>query len=107
MSRSPRPRGGERRSRTMLNSLFLNPLQRRVTHRDGFPVMHGAYPVIGHLPAFSLDPLAFERRAERELGPFFWSNAGFGMWQLHCLLPESIELFRNTVTSSDYIREDV
>src|SRR5262249_34823225 len=57
--------------------------------------------------AFGLDPLTFERRAEQELGPFFWSNAGFGKWQLHCLVPESIELFRNVVTSSDYIRRDV
>jgi cytochrome P450 len=78
-----------------------------VTYRDGFPVMWGAFPVVGHLPAHAFAPLAFDRLAEREVGPFFWNEAGFGLRQLQCLLPESFEVFKHPASSSEYVHERV
>jgi cytochrome P450 len=85
--------------------LILNPLRRRVTHRRGFPVFPGAFPVIGHLPAIATDYLELLRRAERELGPFFWVESGFGTDQLNCMDPEVFSLFKNKVTTSTYLQE--
>lgn len=78
----------------------LNPLRTRPPARDGFPVMPGAWPVLGHLPTLAIDSLALMRRAERELGPLFWIEQGFGLRLLYCLGPESLEILRNRTTSS-------
>lgn len=87
--------------------LLLNPLQSRVTQRSGFPVMRGAFPVVGHLPALVQDPLRFDRLAEREVGPIFWKNVGFGLWQLQCLLPDAFEIFRNSAATPAFIRDNL
>ncbi|MBA3549411.1 MAG: cytochrome P450 [Nannocystis sp.] len=82
----------------------MNPLQSRPRIRMGFPMMHGGWPVVGHLPALYVDTLALVRRAERELGPMFWLNQGFGHPALYCLDPEAFDIFRNRVTTSEHLR---
>lgn len=66
-------------------------------------MMAGAYPVVGHLPALYMDTLGLVRRAERELGPLFWLDQGFGHYALYCTTPESFDLYRNRVTSSEHL----
>jgi cytochrome P450 len=90
-----------------LRGLLLNPLQRRAPLRDGFPVAPGGFPIIGHLPAVATHYLELVRRCERELGPFFWIDVGFGQSQLHCMLPESFTIFKNKVTTSTYLQESL
>lgn len=84
---------------------ILNPLARRTHERAGLPVFRGAFPALGHLPALASDPLGLDRIAEREVGPLYWTDTGFGRWQLRCLSPESFDLFKNVQTSSDYVGE--
>jgi len=84
--------------------LALNPLRSGPRRKQGYPVMHGAWPVVGHLPSLYVDTLALARRAERELGPLFWLNQGFGHLALYCLEPEAFDVFRNRVTSSEHLR---
>lgn len=83
--------------------LVLNPLNRRVTELQGFPVFPGAFPRIGHLPAIASDYLGLIRRAERELGSFFWLKGGFDLDTLTCTDPEVFSIFRNKVTTSNYL----
>jgi cytochrome P450 len=83
--------------------LFLNPLNRRVTELSGFPVFPGAFPRIGHLPAIATDYLGLVRRAEQELGRFFWIKGGFDLDTLTCTDPEVFSIFRNKVTTSTYL----
>ncbi len=84
--------------------LILNPLQRNVRERRGFPVFPGAFPALGHLPAIASDYLGLVRRAERELGPFFWLKSGAAVENLHCLDPEVFSIFKNKVTTSTYLQ---
>jgi len=86
--------------------LLLNPLRRRVPPRGGFPSLGGGFPVFGHLPAIATDFLGLLRRGERELGPMFWLDGGFGRSTLQCLLPEAFTLFKNKVTTSTYLQKD-
>ena len=81
--------------------LILNPLKRRVRDLLGFPIFPGAFPAVGHLPAIASDYWPV-RRAEREVGPFFWLEAGFEA-NLTCTDPEVFSIFRNKVTTSTYL----
>ncbi len=66
-------------------------------------MMHGAWPVVGHVPVLYNDTLELVRRAERELGSFFWLDQGFGHRTLYCVEPEVFDIFRNRVTSSEFL----
>src|SRR5262249_6559076 len=92
---------------TTTSTRYLSPLQRRVTYRDGFPVMWGRFPALGHFPAHALAALPFERLAGREVGPFFWNDMGFGNWMLTCLLPEAFEVFRHPASEMSFLREQL
>lgn len=83
----------------------FNPLARRVAQRDGFPVVPGAFPVLGHMPANAVDMLGLMRDAERALGPMFYMNLGFGQWNLVYAKPDAFALFKNKLTTSEYMRE--
>jgi cytochrome P450 len=85
--------------------LWLNPLHRSAPSRDGFPAFAGAFPLIGHMPAIATDYLGLMRRAERELGPMFWLNLGFGFSTLHVVSADAFGLFKNKVTTSTYLQE--
>jgi len=81
----------------------LSPLARRVEERDGFPVLPGGFPLVGHMPATALDELGLLRDAERSLGPMFFWNQGFGAFQLVCTARDAFSLFKNKVTDSEYM----
>jgi cytochrome P450 len=65
-----------------------------VRERDGFPVIPGALPLIGHLPYLSYDPAALLRRAHRELGPLVWLDLGFGNRVLNVAGLEALEILK-------------
>lgn len=74
--------------------------------RDGFPVMPGAWPLIGHIPMVYRDlPGAFRKAQELGLGPMFWVTTGFGVWVLLCTSPESIEIFKSKAFTSKHLQE--
>lgn len=83
----------------------FNPLAARAEQRDGFPVVPGRFPVIGHMPANAVDLLGLLRDAERALGPMFYLNQGFDNWQLVYAKPDAFSLFKNKLTSSNYMSE--
>lgn len=85
--------------------LILNPLARRSEDLRGFPLFRGAFPGVGHLPAIASDYLGLVRRAEQEVGRFFWLRSGFGTPTLTCLDPEVFSIFRNKTTTSTYLQE--
>lgn len=63
--------------------------------RDGFPVMRGYLPVVGHMPLLYRGAVATLQRAEREQGPFVQVDRGFGRWLLFCFGADMFELLRN------------
>jgi cytochrome P450 len=65
------------------------------THRDGFPVMAGMLPGVGHAITLYKDALGALRRAEREQGPLVQVSFGFGLWYLFCFGPDAFELFKH------------
>lgn len=82
---------------------MLNPLSRAVRLRDGIPVLPGAFPVLGHLPAALHGAPALLRRARADIGPVFWLSAGFGQWVIVCTGKEALDLFRNKSFSSGHL----
>jgi cytochrome P450 len=85
--------------------MLVNPLDRRIKSQRGFPIAPGAFPLIGHLPAIATDYLGLLRRAEREVGPFFYLRSGFERPVLNCLHPDVFSIFKNKVTTSTYLLE--
>lgn len=66
-----------------------------VQYRQGFPVLPGALPLLGHLPRVGLDAVGVLQRAQEALGPAFWVTVGPGSTHLFCLGPEGFELLKN------------
>ena len=73
--------------------MILNPLTTSVRYRDGFPVLPGAFPVVGHVLAFRTHGPELIERGLDTLGPLFWFN--FGGWVLLCCGPESFPLLKS------------
>lgn len=84
--------------------LILNPLRRRVRELRGFPLFPGSFPGVGHLPAIASDYLGLIRKAERDVGKFFWLKSGAVIENLNCLDPEVFTIFKNKVTTSTYLQ---
>jgi cytochrome P450 len=84
--------------------LLLNPLQQKPRDHLGFPVLPGAFPVVGHTPAVALDLAGLLRHGEQRLGPFFWIDLGYGTPELICMHLDVFEAFKNKSTSSDWYR---
>lgn len=66
--------------------MLLNPLDRRHRLRHGIPVVPGAFPLVGHLPAIVCDLPRLLQRAERMLGSHFWLDFGPAGHQMTCML---------------------
>lgn len=58
--------------------MLLNPLNRRRTLQYNIPIMPGAFPIVGHLPAIVSDLPRLLRRAKGMLGNHFWLDFGPG-----------------------------
>lgn len=79
-----------------------NPFSRAVRMRDGFPVLPGAFPLVGHLPMLYRGlPAAFER--SREIGDIFWIHAG--AWVLLCRGQDALEILKNKAFTSEHLKE--
>lgn len=85
--------------------LLLNPFARAVRYRDGLPVLPGAFPLIGHLPAVYKGAPALFRDARKELGNVFWVKAGPGFDLVSCAGVDAIEIFRNKAFTNEHLQE--
>lgn len=83
---------------------MLNPFAKSPGERDGIPVLPGAFPVVGHIPAVYHKLPETIRRAQAEIGNLFWITAGFG-WILYCTGPEAVEIFRNKAFDSGHLEK--
>ncbi|WP_321785362.1 cytochrome P450 [Burkholderia pyrrocinia] len=85
--------------------MLLNPLNRRVRMQQDMPVLPGAFPIVGHLPAVARalpDLLAY---GERHWGTHFWLEMGAMDRMLVCTRPEAFELFNNKDVLADLLGE--
>ncbi|CTP90298.1 cytochrome P450 [Xanthomonas graminis] len=86
-------------------AMLLNPLDRRPRLRHDIPVMRGAFPLVGHLPAIVCDLPNLLQRAEQTLGNHFWLDFGPAGQLMTCLDPEAFALLRHKDVSSALIEE--
>ncbi|WP_375575294.1 cytochrome P450 [Paracidovorax oryzae] len=85
--------------------MLLNPLRRRHRLHQELPVLPGAFPLVGHLPAIACDLPRLLQRAERTLGSHFWLDFGPAGQMLTCTDPEAFALLRHKDVSSALIEE--
>ncbi|AOJ04497.1 cytochrome P450 [Burkholderia mayonis] len=85
--------------------MLLNPLNRRVREQQGMPVMAGAFPVLGHLPAVMSSLTDLLRYAEQRHGTHFWLEMGTFGRMLVCTQPEAFALFKNKHVLTDLLGE--
>lgn len=86
--------------------MLKNPLRSSLVHRDGIPVLPGAFPLLGHLPMFYYHTPETLEEAVRSLGPLFWIQMIGGGWTLIWTERECFELLKNRVTSSRLVYEE-
>ncbi|MFO0575602.1 MAG: cytochrome P450 [Polyangia bacterium] len=79
-----------------------NPLAVKVYYKDGFPVLTGAWPVLGHIPEIvrHIDSLA--RRGQAEHGPIFGVRGGPLGDSLFVCGPLGLELLRSKSARTEY-----
>ena len=83
----------------------LNPLATRIEKRGGIPILPGAFPLVGHLPAVLVDELGLLRDAQRRVGPLFYWSLGYQDWQLNYAGTGAFNLFKNKLVNSSFMRE--
>ena len=69
--------------------MLLNPFDRGVREVNGVPLLPGAFPIVGHLPAVHDDVVALFRHCQSTLGPIFYLQLGPYL-DLVCLDEESM-----------------
>jgi cytochrome P450 len=77
----------------------------RTRTRDGFPVLGGALPLLGHMPYLYLRTRELYRRAEHEVGPLFWLHPTANEWLLACVHPDGLAMLRNKAATVDHYAE--
>src|SRR5690349_19539473 len=93
----------------MMNLSATGVLERLAPSRrkDGFPVMAGALPVLGHAVSLHLDAVDVFRRAEAQHGPVTWLSVGLGKWCLFCFGAEAFELLKGRSVAVSGTRKSV
>jgi cytochrome P450 family 117 subfamily A len=86
-------------------AMLLNPLDRRHKTHHHIPVMPGAFPLVGHLPAIVCALPRLLQRAEQDFGSHFWLDFGPAGPLLTCLHPDAFALLRHKDVSSALIEE--
>jgi cytochrome P450 len=81
-----------------------NPFSRAARTRDGFPVLPGEFPLLGHIPV-AYRGLAEALREGQSLGPCFWVTLGLGQWVLFCTSVQSLEIFKSKAFTSTHLQE--
>lgn len=84
---------------------MLNPFSRSPGQREGIPILPGAFPVLGHIPAVYHRLPEVLRWARAEFGSLFWVTPGFGNWVVFCTGPEAPDIFRNKAFKSSHLEE--
>jgi cytochrome P450 family 117 subfamily A len=84
--------------------MVANPFSQQVHYRKGLPVLPGAFPVVGHVPALYVDGFEIFRRGHETIGPLFWLYYGFGLWSITCTGRECIDVLRNKAASTIHIK---
>ncbi|SDD80179.1 Cytochrome P450 [Bradyrhizobium brasilense] len=85
--------------------MLLNPLNRRHRLRNDIPILSGAFPMVGHLPAIVCNLPRLLRHAERTLGSHFWLDFGPVGQMMTWLDPDAFALLRHKDVTSALIEE--
>jgi cytochrome P450 monooxygenase len=75
--------------------------------KDGFPVMPGTLPLLGHVHRISRDALGELRQAEAVCGPIFWTYFGTKLRVLQIMDEEGLAILQNRHTDNSYLREQM
>lgn len=83
--------------------MFFLPFNQKPAMREGFPVVPGGWPYVGHFFSMSRDYLRFIQSAEARFGKIFWVDGGFGRSSLCCTDSDVFNAFRNKETTSEHL----
>ena len=72
---------------------------------EGFPVVGGTLPVLGHMRSIHNDYLGLVRRAEQRYGSMFWLELGFGQRALQVMHSDAHNLFKNKLLTSAHLTD--
>ncbi|WP_230632355.1 cytochrome P450 [Chromobacterium violaceum] len=92
---------GDRPSKT------ARPVIAGLTMKDGFPVMPGRIPLLGHVHKIGQDALGELRKAEAACGPMFWTYFGSKLPVLQILDEEGLAILQNKYTDNSFLREQM
>lgn len=73
--------------------------------RDGFGVLDGAYPVVGHIPEMYRRFHSLCARGRATHGPLFWIHGGPGAAQIMCADPSGLALLKHRDASTAFYAE--
>ncbi len=76
-----------------------------VQKRDGFAVLDGAYPVVGHIPEMYRRFHSLCARGRAAHGPLFWIHGGPGAPQIMCADASAIALLKHKKASTSFYAE--
>lgn len=85
--------------------MLLNPFKRRPRPEQGIPMMAGAFPVLGHLPAIVRNLPGLLHHGEKTCGDHFWLDFGPAGHFVTSTHPDVFALLRNKDASSTLIEE--
>lgn len=86
--------------------MLTNPVDRSLKIRNGLPVVPGAFPLLGHLPALYFDALHFFRNSRDRFGPLFWMRIGEN-WILTSAAREGFDILRSKSVSMEHLKTTV
>jgi cytochrome P450 len=84
--------------------VLLNPFSSAVKQRSGIPMLPGAFPGVGHLPAFLGSAPELIADGRQRFGTLFWLNLGPGLgWHLTLCGKEAFDLLKNKSLSNEHL----
>jgi cytochrome P450 family 117 subfamily A len=84
--------------------MLLNPFSSKVQQRDGIPMLPGAFPGVGHLPAFLGSAAELIADGRQRFGTLFWLHLGPGLgWHLTLCGKDGFELLKNRSLSNEHL----
>lgn len=83
------------------------PVAANLKMKDGFPVMPGKIPLLGHVHKISQDALGELRQAEAVCGPMFWTYFGAKLPVLQIMAEDGLAILQNKYTDNSFLREQM
>ncbi|CBW75250.1 cytochrome P450 [Mycetohabitans rhizoxinica] len=83
------------------------PVAKNLKMKDGFPVMPGKIPLLGHVHKISQNALSELRQAEAVCGPMFWTYFGTKLPVLQIMDEDGLAILQNKYTDNSYLREQM